>query len=118
MFDGRPRAFHSCEISFVFNNADLCVNYYDGTPEALALSRKVSQAWVNFARTGDPNHSGVPKWAPVSQGKMPVMYFDNTCVVKQIDGSGLTLTAFKVGYQPSAGSCDGEAWHRVSYARA
>ena len=52
MLDGRPRAFHSCEISFVFNNADLCVNYSGGTPEALALSRKVSQAWVSFARTG------------------------------------------------------------------
>jgi para-nitrobenzyl esterase len=82
MLDGRPRAFHSCEISFVFNNADLCINYSGGTPEALALSRKVSQAWVSFARTGDPNHSGLPKWAPVSEGKLPVMYFDNTCVVK------------------------------------
>lgn len=82
MLDGRPRAFHSCEISFVFNNADLCVNYSGGTPAAMALSRKVSQAWVNFARTGDPNHSDLPKWAPVSDGKMPVMYFDNTCVVK------------------------------------
>lgn len=82
MLDGRPRAFHSCEISFVFNNADLCVNYSGGTPEALALSQKVSQAWVSFARTGNPNHSGLPKWAPVSDGKLPVMYFDNTCVVK------------------------------------
>lgn len=82
MLDGRPRAFHSCEISFVFNNVDLCVNYSGGTPQALALSRKVSQAWVSFARTGDPNHSGLPKWAPVSEGKLPVMYFDNTCVVK------------------------------------
>ena len=82
MLDGRPRAFHSCEISFVFNNADLCVNYSGGTPEALALTRKVSQAWVSFARTGDPNHSSLPKWAPVSEGKLPVMYFDNTCVVK------------------------------------
>ena len=82
MLDGRPRAFHSCEISFVFNNADLCLNYSGGTPEALELSRKVSGAWVSFARTGDPNHSGLPKWAPAGEGKLPVMYFDNTCVVK------------------------------------
>jgi para-nitrobenzyl esterase len=66
----------------VFNNADLCVNYSGGTPEAFALSQKVSQAWVSFARTGDPNHSGLPKWAPVSASSLPVMYFDNTCVVK------------------------------------
>ena len=82
MLDGRPRAFHSCEISFVFNNADLCVNYSGGTPEALALSRKVSQAWVNFARTGNPNHSGLPKWTPAGEGKLPVMYFDTVCSVK------------------------------------
>jgi len=82
MLDGRPRAFHSCEISFVFNNTDLCVNYSGGRPEALALSRKVSQAWVNFARTGNPNHSALPAWAPVSEGKLPVMYFDNTCSIK------------------------------------
>lgn len=82
VLDGRPRAFHSCEISFVFNNADLCVNYSGGTPEALALSRKVSQAWVNFARSGDPNHSGLPAWAAVSERKMPVMYFDNVCSVR------------------------------------
>ena len=82
MLDGRPRAFHSCEISFVFDNADLCVNYSGGTPQALGLSRKVSQAWVHFARNGDPNHPGLPKWAPVTQGKLPTMYFDNVCVVK------------------------------------
>jgi para-nitrobenzyl esterase len=82
MLDGRPRAFHSCEISFVFNNADLCVNYSGDTPEALALSRKVSQAWVSFAHSGNPNHSGLPKWAPVSDAALPTMYFDSTCVVK------------------------------------
>jgi para-nitrobenzyl esterase len=82
MLDGRPRAFHSCEISFVFNNADLCVNYSGGTPEALALARNVSQAWVSFARGGDPNHAGLPKWAPVSAEKLPTMYFDNTCAVR------------------------------------
>lgn len=70
VLDGRPRAFHSCEISFVFNNADLCVNDSGGTPAALALSRKVSQAWVNFARSGNPNHAGLPKWAPVDGGRV------------------------------------------------
>jgi para-nitrobenzyl esterase len=82
VLDGRPRAFHSCEISFVFDNADLCVNYSGGTAEALALSKKVSRAWVQFARTGDPNHSGLPKWPSVTETKLPTMYFDNSCVVK------------------------------------
>jgi len=39
MFDGRPRAFHSSEISFVFNNASLCENYSGLLPEALGAGR-------------------------------------------------------------------------------
>ena len=31
-----------------------------GTPAALALQDKVSQAWVNFARTGNPSNRGSP----------------------------------------------------------
>ncbi len=32
--------------------------------------------------SGGIPEAGLPKWAPVSEGKLPVMYFDNTCVVK------------------------------------
>src|SRR5262249_1404181 len=38
MLDGRPGAFHSSEIAFVFDNADRCVNLTGGRPEALELS--------------------------------------------------------------------------------
>ncbi|HEU0119641.1 MAG TPA: carboxylesterase family protein [Bryobacteraceae bacterium] len=83
MLDGRPRAFHSCEISFVFNNADLCVNYSGGTPQARELSQRISDAWVQFARSGNPNHSGLPKWDPVTASGVPTMYFDNKCELRQ-----------------------------------
>jgi para-nitrobenzyl esterase len=32
------------------------------TPEDLAVSRMMQSYWVNFARTGDPNGSGLPTW--------------------------------------------------------
>ena len=32
------------------------------TPEDLAISRMAQSYWVNFARTGDPNGSGLPTW--------------------------------------------------------
>ena len=32
------------------------------TPEDLAVSRMAQSYWVNFARTGDPNGSGLPTW--------------------------------------------------------
>jgi para-nitrobenzyl esterase len=92
MLDGRPRAFHSCEIAFVFDNADLCVNLTGGRPDALALAAQVSGAWVNFARKGDPNHSGLPKWAPYTRERRATMVFDTRCEVRNDpEGEGRRL---------------------------
>lgn len=82
MLDGRPRAFHSCEIAFVFDNADLCVNLTGGRPDALALAAQVSGAWVHFARHGDPNHSKLPRWAPYTSDRRATMVFDTRCEVR------------------------------------
>ena len=91
MLDGRPGAFHSCEIAFVFDNAARCINYTGATPEALRLSARVSQAWINFARYGNPNHSDLPKW-PVFQTAKETMIFDNVCSVRNDpEGEGRRL---------------------------
>ena len=82
VLDGRPRAFHCSEIPFVFNNADVSAFATGGTAEARALAEKVSDAWIHFARTGDPNHSGLPNWPKYSASAGPVMIFDKTCEVK------------------------------------
>jgi para-nitrobenzyl esterase len=82
LLDGRPGAFHSAEIAFVFDNADRCVNLTGGVPAALDLSTKTSRAWVQFARSGDPGHPGLPAWPAVSGGKLPTMVFDNRCQLK------------------------------------
>jgi para-nitrobenzyl esterase len=92
--DGRPGAFHSSEIAFVFDNADRCVNLTGGLPEVLDLSTRISRAWVQFARLGDPNHPGLPPWPAVSEGKTPTMIFDTRCGVKDDpEGEGRRATA-------------------------
>jgi para-nitrobenzyl esterase len=82
VLDGRPRAFHCSEIPFVFANSDVSAFATGGTAEARELAGKVSDAWINFARKGDPNHPGLPKWPAYSADTGPVMIFDKTCEVK------------------------------------
>jgi para-nitrobenzyl esterase len=65
VLDGRPMAFHCADLSFVFDNTERCETMTGNGPEARALAAQMSQAWINFARTGDPNHAGIPKWSPV-----------------------------------------------------
>lgn len=92
--DGRPRAFHSSEIAFVFDNADKCVNLSGGTPEALALSTKISRAWAQFARTGNPHHAGLPAWPSYSASRRSTMIFDVPCKMKEDpEGEGRRLAA-------------------------
>jgi para-nitrobenzyl esterase len=82
VLNGRPRAFHGSEISFVFDNTDRCENMTGGGDDARALAAKVSEAWIRFAKAGDPNHPGLPKWQPVSGTAIPTMYLDNDCELK------------------------------------
>ena len=57
-----------------------------GTKEAYALAAKVSDAWTNFARTGNPNHKGLPQWPGFDSTNRATMHFDNKCEVKpQLD---------------------------------
>lgn len=92
VLDGRPGTYHACEIAYVFDNADRCVRQTGGGAAALALSTKVSRAWVNFARRGNPNHAGIPNWPAYDAAKRAVLFFDSPCYVKNNpEGEGLRL---------------------------
>lgn len=45
-------------------------------PESVNLSRQISGAWASFARSGDPNHSGMPTWGPYDPLNRETMIFD------------------------------------------
>jgi len=59
VLDGRIRSYHCAELPFVFDNTDRCDQATGGGPEARALAATVSEAWIRFARTGNPNHAGL-----------------------------------------------------------
>ena len=92
ILDGRLHSFHCAELPFVFDNTDRCDHMTGGGPEARALAARVSAAWVQFARTGNPNHGGLPPWPAFDAVKRSTMVFDNACSVKD-DPDGEELKA-------------------------
>jgi para-nitrobenzyl esterase len=86
ILERRAGAFHAAEITFVFNNNEICPNLTGGDPRARWLEEQMSQAWIQFARTGDPNHGGLPHWPAVTPTTAPSMIFDNECSVREDPG--------------------------------
>lgn len=55
---------HSMELPFVFGLIDELdtIAFTGRDPHRAALMKQMQAAWINFARTGDPNHPGLPPW--------------------------------------------------------
>ncbi len=58
---GGQWAFHSCEIEYVFGTLEWRIPDR-WRAEDKALSEQVRKYWTNFAKTGNPNGAGLPKW--------------------------------------------------------
>jgi para-nitrobenzyl esterase len=92
VLDARPMAFHCAELPFVFDNADLCEHMTGGGEASHHLADKVSKAWINFARSGDPNHAGIPHWKRFDPNTKTTMVFDENCEAKEnLDTEQLNL---------------------------
>jgi len=74
---GRRLAPHCIEIPFAMQNHWQVPEMVGTGPELQPLADRVSGAWVAFARTGNPNHPGIPKWTPFNATDRPSMHIDN-----------------------------------------
>ncbi|MBB5207217.1 carboxylesterase/lipase family protein [Chiayiivirga flava] len=74
--DGRLRAFHTLDIPLVFGTLDAPGSRTGTGADARAVARRMGDALLAFARTGDPNHAGLPAWASYSLQRRETMVFD------------------------------------------
>ncbi len=54
VMNGIYTSYHTSEIPFVFSNIEKADTTIGGGEDAAALEKRMSQAWINYARTGNP----------------------------------------------------------------
>ncbi len=82
------------ELPFVFDNVERARQMTGGGEKAHVLADKMSSAWINFAKTGNPNHNGLPQWPEYNSENTSTMFFDNNCeMTPQHDKEFLALMA-------------------------
>ena len=62
IMDGIFGACHALEIAFVFGTHNLVPAFFGSGPEADALSATIQEAWLAFARTGNPSCDALGTW--------------------------------------------------------
>lgn len=69
------KAAHGMEVAFAFDRVDATPT--SGTlPGRHELAAQMSQAWIQFARTGNPNHESLPNWPAFEASDRATMVFD------------------------------------------
>ncbi|HVB34357.1 MAG TPA: carboxylesterase family protein [Patescibacteria group bacterium] len=79
--DGLLRTPHMTELPFVFDNVDLATATIGAHQDRYPLEDKISGAWTAFARTGNPNHPGLPHWPPFNTKQRATMILNDVCKV-------------------------------------
>jgi para-nitrobenzyl esterase len=82
--NGKYLSPHGLEMPMVFDNVDYGgEGLTGGGADAKKLAKSMSEAWIAFAASGNPNtkKSGLPQWSPYDSTKRATMIFDNQCAI-------------------------------------
>jgi para-nitrobenzyl esterase len=79
---------HGSEVPLVFANEDHRAGRPAWTDKDKALSKELQGYWVNFAKSGDPNGAGLPRWPKFQPGKATAMELgkDNKPIAVPVEG--------------------------------
>ena len=80
-------ASHFAELWYVFDHLDQ--SPWNWTRADRKLAEEMSNYWVNFARSGDPNGPGLPSWPAFANAESKVEYLGDPIIVggvANIDG--------------------------------
>jgi len=75
---GKMRAYHSFDIALVFDNLAAPGSRTGTGPDARAVAHQISEAFIAFARTGDPNCAAIPAWGKYALPKRETLVIDVT----------------------------------------
>lgn len=80
-FGGTLGSCHAMDIPFVFGTLATPFGQMltGGGEGPKVLADKVQEAWLAFARTGNPGHKGLPEWTPYETGRRATMYLGKEC---------------------------------------
>jgi len=85
---GRWRSPHALEIGLVFDNVAKSESMSGTGSEPQRIADLMSEAWIAFARTGNPNNKLLPTWPAYDATKRASMVFDlKPTVVNDIRGT-------------------------------
>ena len=74
--DGKWKSPHALEIGFVFDNVANSASMSGVGAEQQHIADMMSEAWIAFARGGDPNNANLPKWEPYTPDRRATMIID------------------------------------------
>jgi para-nitrobenzyl esterase len=76
---GKRYVPHALDIGMVFDNVAKSESMSGPPgPEPQAIADQMSESWLAFAKTGNPNNKNVPDWPPYTQDQRNMMVFRTT----------------------------------------
>ena len=73
---GKWGAFHTLDIPLMFGTLTAPGSLTGDGEQARRVSATMQQALLSFARTGDPNYTGLARWEPYTLPRRQTMVFD------------------------------------------